>query len=167
MSGGSGWGGRGAGQGPAGARGGGSGGVFLPLALSWAAGAVVRLAVGYLVAHGLVRLLGTEARLDDFAWRLGLLHVPAVLATALTVLAAVRVLPEERRGSRALYLSAALAVPLVALCYGYATAWQVAGIEGAVMPVVAAATGAAVGLGVDRLLEEGEPDALAGSLTVK
>lgn len=167
MSGGSGWGGRGAGQGPAGARGGGSGGVFLPLALSWAAGAVVRLTVGYLVAHGLVRLLGTEARLDHFAWRLGLLHVPAVLTTALTVLAAVRVLPEERRGSRALYLSAALAVPLVALCYGYATAWQVAGIEGAVMPVVAAATGAAVGLGVDRLMEDGEPDALAGSLTVK
>ncbi|MEU3221582.1 hypothetical protein ABZ695_00305 [Streptomyces sp. NPDC006976] len=141
--------------------------MFLPLALSWAAGAVVRLSVGYLVAHGLVRLLGTEARLDHFAWRLGLLHVPAVLTTALTVLAAVRVLPEERRGSRALYLSAALAVPLVALCYGYATAWQVAGIEGAVMPVVAAATGAAVGLGVDRLMEEGEPDALAGSLTVK
>lgn len=158
-------GGRDVGQGSAEASG--SGGVFAPLALSWAAGAVVRLAVGYLVAHGLVRLLGTDARLDDFAWRLGLLHVPALLATALTVLAAVRVLPEERRGSRALYLSAALGVPLVALCYGYATAWQVAGIEGAVMPVVAAATGAAVGLGVDRLMEEGEPDSFAGSLTVE
>ncbi|THA65278.1 hypothetical protein E6P78_18495 [Streptomyces sp. A0958] len=131
--------------------------MFFPLVRSWVAGTVVHLAVGYLVSRGLVGVLATDARLDDFAWRLGLLHVPAVLMTVLTVLAAARVLPEERRESRTLYVSAALGVPLVALCYGYATAWQVAGVEGAVMPVVAVATGAVVGLGVDRLMEEVDP----------
>lgn len=130
--------------------------VFFPLARSRVVGTVVHLAVGYLVSRGLVGMPATDARLDRFGRRLGLLHVPAVLAAALTVLAAVRVLPEEQRESRTLYVSAALGVPLGALCYGYAVGSQVVGIEGVVMPVVAVATGTVVGLGVDRLMEEGD-----------
>ncbi|WP_406454238.1 hypothetical protein OG782_24165 [Streptomyces sp. NBC_00876] len=167
MSGGSGWGsGSGGhippGHGPGRAGGGGSGGsggVFFPLTRSWAVGIVVYLIAGYLVSRGLVEMLATEERLDVFTWRLGLLHVPAVVTTVLTVLSAARVLPEEQRESRPLYLSAALGVPLGALCYGYAMSWQVSNAEGVVMPLVALATGAAVGLAVDRLMEDSDTEA--------
>ncbi|MET7340392.1 hypothetical protein [Streptomyces sp. NPDC005547] len=141
--------------------GGGPGSAFFPLARSWAAGTVVYLAAGYLVSRGLVALLATGDRLDSFAWRLGLLHVPAVLTTVLTVLAAVRVLPEERRVSPPSYLLAGLGVPLGGLCYGYAMAREAVGAEGVLMPLAAAATGTVVGLGLDRLMEDGEPEPMA------
>ncbi|MEU9095555.1 hypothetical protein ACIOEW_10230 [Streptomyces sp. NPDC087901] len=134
--------------------------MLFALARCWVAGAIVHVVSGYVISRGLVDLLATDERLDVFAWRLGLQHVPAVLTTVLTVLAAARTLPEERRNSRPLYLSAALAVPLAALGYGYgyghsyAVEWQVAGIEGFLMPVVILATGAAVGLSVDRLVDD-------------
>ncbi|MER5274717.1 hypothetical protein ABT025_03040 [Streptomyces sp. NPDC002809] len=134
--------------------------MLFALVRCWAAGAVVHVVSGYVISRGLVDLLATDERLDVFAWRLGLQHVPAVLTTVLTVLAAARTLPEDRRGSRPLYLSAALVVPLAALGYGYgyghsyAVEWQVSGIEGFLMPVVILATGAAVGLSVDRLMED-------------
>lgn len=166
MSGGSGWGNGSTGHIPPGhgpGRTGGGGGTFFPLARSWAVGVVVYLIAGYLVSRGLVQMLATEERLDAFAWRLGLLHVPAVLTTVLTVLAAVRVLPDEQRESRPVYLAAALGVPLGALCYGYAMSWQVAEIEGFVMPVVALATGSAVGLAVDRLMEDGDAESAPSS----
>ncbi len=141
----------------------GGGGVLLALARCWAAGAVVHVVSGYVISRGLVDLLATDERLDVFAWRLGLQHVPAVLTTVLTVLAAARTLPEDRRGSRPLYLSAALFAPLAALGYGYAAQWQVSDIEGVLMPVVILATGAAVGLSVDRLMEETDAESPQGS----
>lgn len=107
-----------------------------------------------MISHGLIDLLATDERLDVFAWRLGLRHVPVVLTTVLTVLAAARTLPGERRTSRPLYLSASLVVPLAALGYGYASASQVSGFEGVLMPAVTLATGAVVGLSVDRLMDD-------------
>lgn len=108
------------------------------------------------MSRGLVDLLATDERLDVFVWRLGLWHVPAVLTTVVTVLAAARVLPGEQRTSRPLYLAAALGVPLAALGYGYAVLWQVTDVEGALMPVVTLATGAAVGLTLDRLIDDSD-----------
>ncbi|MFG3407250.1 hypothetical protein [Streptomyces sp. NPDC048142] len=118
-------------------------------------GALVYLAAGFVTSRVLVELLGTEARLETFGWRLALIHLPALLVTLLTVLAAARILPDEHReSSRALYLLAALAVPLAGLLYGFAVAGEVVGIEGVLMPAVSLAAGAASGVAVDRLLEE-------------
>lgn len=157
MTGGGGWGSGGAGHIPPGNGGGGtgaSGGVFFALTRSWAAGALVYIAAGYLVSRGLVELLATDERLASFGWRLALLHVPNVITTVLTVLASARVLPDEHRESRPLTLLAALTVPLAALVYGLAVSWHLVDVEGTLMPIVALATGAAAGLAVDRLLDD-------------
>ncbi|WP_329195009.1 hypothetical protein [Streptomyces sp. NBC_01435] len=157
MTGGGGWGSGGAGRIPPGNGGGGSGasgGVFFALTRSWAAGALVYIAAGYLVSRGLVELLATDERLASFGWRLALLHVPSVITTVLTVLAAARVLPDEHRESRPLTLLAALTVPLAALVYGLAVSWHLVDVEGTLMPMVSLATGAAAGLAVDRLLDD-------------
>lgn len=164
MSGGGGWGERSAGHIPPGRHGaagsgaprhGRQGGRFFALTRSWVTGALVYLAAGFVTSRVLVELLGTETRLETFGWRLALFHLPALLVTLLTVLAAARVLPDEYRASlRALYLLAVLAVPLAGLLYGFAVAGDVVGIEGVLMPAVSLAAGAASGVAVDRLLEE-------------
>ncbi|MET9662025.1 hypothetical protein [Streptomyces sp. NPDC006510] len=157
MTGGGGWGSGSAGHIPPRNGGGGSGangGVFFALTRSWAAGALVYIAAGYLVSRGLVELLATDERLTSFGWRLALLHVPNVITTVLTVLASARVLPDEHRESRLLTLLAALTVPLAALVYGLAVSWHLVDVEGTLMPVVSLATGAAAGLAVDRLLDD-------------
>ncbi|MDQ0794287.1 hypothetical protein [Streptomyces sp. B1I3] len=151
MSGDEGWGGRSAGHIPPG---GGGRGWFFPLTRAWAAGALVYVASGFVVTRALVETLATDERLDAFGWRLALLHLPGVVVTVLTVLAAARALPEERRDSRVLYPLGALAVPPAGLAYGYVVSWDVVGTEGILMPVVAMVTGAAVGLALDRLVEE-------------
>ncbi|RST18920.1 hypothetical protein EF908_32625 [Streptomyces sp. WAC04770] len=130
------------------------GGRFLALTRSWAAGTLVYVAVGFLTSRVLLELLGSGPRLETFGWRLALLHIPALAVTLLTVLAAARLLPDEYRESRTLYLLAALAVPLAGLAYGFAVSWEAVGIEGVLMPVVSLAAGAASGVAVDRLLEE-------------
>ncbi|MFF4095813.1 hypothetical protein ACFYYY_18605 [Streptomyces sp. NPDC001834] len=161
MTGGGGWGSGSAGHIPPGGGGGASGagsGVFFALTRSWAAGALVYIAAGYLVSRGLVELFATEERLASFGWRLGLLHVPNVITTVLTVLASVRVLPYERRESRVLTLLAALGVPVAAVVYGLAVSWHLVGIEGTLMPIVTLATGSAAGLAVHRLLEDREDE---------
>ncbi|MET9919866.1 hypothetical protein ABZZ04_22645 [Streptomyces sp. NPDC006435] len=161
MTGGGGWGSGSAGRIPPGNGGAGSGqsgGVFFALTRSWAAGALVYIAAGYLVSRGLVEMLATEERLASFGWRLGVLHVPNVITTVLTVLAAARVLPDEHRESRLVSLSAALGVPVAALGYGLAVSWHVMNIEGTLMPIVSLATGAAAGLAVDRLLDDRADD---------
>lgn len=135
------------------------GGPLLALVRCWAVGAVVHVIAGYAISRGLVDLLATDERLDVFTWRLALQHVPAVLTTVLTVLAAARVLPAEHRTSRPRYLSAVLAVPLAALGYGYAVLWQLSDMEAVLLPVVTLATGAAVGLAVDRLLDDSDTGA--------
>ncbi|MFF5894970.1 hypothetical protein ACFY8O_03485 [Streptomyces argenteolus] len=152
MSGGRDWGSGIPGHVPPGSTGGGDG-WFFPLSRSWAAGALMYVATGFLVTRALVETLGTGERLDLFGWRLALLHLPGVLVTVLTVLAAARALPDRQRESGVLRLLAALAVPVAGLAYGYAVAWEVVGTEGVVMPAVAMVTGSAVGLAVDRLLE--------------
>lgn len=164
MSGGSDWGGRIPGHVPPGAAGDGSGsGWFFPLTRGWAAGALVYVVAGFLVTRALVETLATDERLDSFGWRLALLHLPAVLVTVLTVLAAARALPDRHRESRLLHLLGTLAVPVAGLAYGYVVAWDVVGTEGLLMPAVAMVTGAAVGLAVDRLLEDGDTDAAPSS----
>ncbi|WP_398863448.1 hypothetical protein [Streptomyces sp. C11-1] len=144
-------------------RGGGGGSVahgqqdgrLFALTRSWVAGALVYLTAGLLVSRILLGLLGTEARLDTFGWRLALIHLPALAVTLLTVLAAARVLPDEyRAASRPLYLLATLTVPLGGLLYGFAVSWDVVGIEGVLMPAVSLAAGAASGVAVDRLVAE-------------
>ncbi|MFE7710890.1 hypothetical protein ACFU6I_35090 [Streptomyces sp. NPDC057486] len=135
---------------------GGSGGAFFPLTRSWAVGALVYIIAGFLVSRGLVETLATGERLEEFTWRLGLLHVPSVITSLLTVLAAARVLPEEQRESRPVYLAAALGVPVAGLAYGLVVSWHLVGIEGVLMPFVVLVTGSAAGLAVDRLLEEDE-----------
>ncbi|MEU5717884.1 hypothetical protein AB0G71_19220 [Streptomyces sp. NPDC020403] len=151
MSGGEGWGRGNAGRTPPG---GGSGSWFFPLTRSWAVGALVYIAAGYVVTRVLVETLVTAERLDVFGWRLVLLHLPGVVVTVLTVLAAARALPEERRDSRVFRLLAALVVPVAGLAFGYAVSWGVVDTEGVLMPLVAMVTGAAVGLALERLLEE-------------
>ncbi|MFJ9622208.1 hypothetical protein [Streptomyces sp. NPDC101181] len=132
-----------------------SGGRFFALTRSWVAGAFVYLAAGFLTSQAPLQLLGSEARLETFGWRLALIHLPALAVTLLTVLAAVRVLPDEyRAASRPTYLLAALAVPLAGLLYGFSVSWDVVGIEGVLMPAVSLAAGAASGVAVDRLVEE-------------
>ncbi|MGW4215437.1 hypothetical protein ACWEJZ_00180 [Streptomyces bacillaris] len=130
------------------------GGRFLALTRSWAAGTLVYVAAGFLTGRVLLELLGSGTRLETFGWRLALLHIPALAVTVLTVLAAARLLPDEYRESRTLYLLAALTVPSAGLAYGFAVSWEAVGIEGVLMPVVSLATGAASGVAVDRLLEE-------------
>jgi hypothetical protein len=129
-------------------------GWFFPLTRSWAAGALVYIAAGFLMSRALVETLATEERFELFGWRLALLHLPGVLVTVLTVLATARVLPDEQRGSRVLYLLGTLTVPVAGLAYGYIVSWDVVGTEGILMPVVAMVTGSAVGLAADRLMEE-------------
>lgn len=113
------------------------------------------------MTRGLVETLATDERLQDFTWRLALLHVPSVITTLLTTLAAARVLPDEQRESRLLYLLATLSVPVVGLAYGLFVSWHVVGVEGVLMPVVVLVTGSAVGLAVDRLLEADETEPAA------
>ncbi|MGW3655902.1 hypothetical protein ACWD6R_09385 [Streptomyces sp. NPDC005151] len=131
-----------------------SGGAFFPLTRSWAVGALVYIVAGFLVSRGLVETLATGERLEEFTWRLSLLHVPSVITSLLTVLAAARVLPEEQRESRPVYLAAGLGVPVAGLAYGLFVSWHLVGIEGVLMPLVVLVTGSAAGLAVDRLLEE-------------
>lgn len=157
MSGGSDWGGGVPGQVPQGVSGG-RGGWFFPLSRSWAAGALIYIASGYLVNRALVETLATDDRLELFGWRLGLLHLPGVLVTVLTVLAAARALPDRQRESRLLRLLGTLAVPVAGLVLGYAVTWDVVGTEGVLMPVVVMVTGAAVGLALDRLLDDRGPE---------
>ncbi|MFJ3186220.1 hypothetical protein [Streptomyces halstedii] len=156
MSGGGGWADGNAGHIPADGGSGPSpgGGPLLALTRSWAAGALVYVAAGFLVTRTLVEPLATGERLDLFGWRLALLHLPGVLITVLTVLASARALPDEHCGSPTRYLSATLAVPLAGLAYGYAVSWDLVNSEGVLMPVVAMVTGACVGLALDRLLED-------------
>ncbi|MGW1704267.1 hypothetical protein ACWCP8_01590 [Streptomyces sp. NPDC002206] len=137
------------------------GGVFFPLTRSWAVGTLVYVFAGILVTRGLVETLATDERLQAFTWRLALLHVPSVITTLLTTLAAARVLPDEQRESRLLYLLATLGVPVVGLAYGLYVSWHVVGVEGVLMPVVVLVTGSAVGLAVDRLLEADETESAA------
>lgn len=113
------------------------------------------------MTRGLVETLATDERLQEFTWRLALLHVPSVITTLLTALAAARVLPDEQRESRLLYLLATLGVPVVGLAYGLYVSWHVVGVEGVLMPVVVLVTGSAVGLAVDRLLEADETEPAA------
>ncbi|MFJ2026577.1 hypothetical protein ACIODW_22615 [Streptomyces sp. NPDC087897] len=128
---------------------------FFALTRSWVVGGLVYLALGFVTSRVLVELLGSEARWETFGWRLALIHLPALVVTLLTVLAAARVLPEEHReSSRTLYLLAVLAVPMGGLLYGFAVAGDVVGIEGVLMPAVSLAAGAASGVAVDRLVEE-------------
>ncbi|MEK8144709.1 hypothetical protein NKH18_32910 [Streptomyces sp. M10(2022)] len=98
-------------------------GWFLPLTRSWAVGAVVYIVTGLFMTRALVETLATGDRLEVFGWRLALLHLPGIVITVLTVLAAARTLPDTHRASRALYLSGALAVPAAGLAYGYAVSW--------------------------------------------
>nr|WP_104788671.1 hypothetical protein [Streptomyces sp. QL37]PPQ59443.1 hypothetical protein C5F59_24340 [Streptomyces sp. QL37] len=149
----SGWGDRSAGHIPPGVTGRRSG-RLLSLSRSWAAGALVYVFAGFLMTRALVETLATDERLELFGWRLALLHLPGVLVTVLTVLAAARALPAPHRESRPLRLLGALAVPVAGLAYGYAVAWDVVGNEGLLMPAVAMVTGAAVGLALDRLLDD-------------
>lgn len=135
--------------------------MFFPLTRSWAAGALVYVFAGILVTRGLVETLATDERLQVFTWRLALLHVPSVITTLLATLAAARVLPDEQRESRLLYLLATLGVPVVGLAYGLYVSWHVVGVEGVLMPVVVLVTGSAVGLAVDRLLEADETEPAA------
>ncbi|MGW7361839.1 hypothetical protein ACWGI8_00055 [Streptomyces sp. NPDC054841] len=128
-------------------------GPFFALIRSWAAGVLVYFACGLLFAKLLLEPLASSERFEVFGWRLALLHVPSVLTTLLTVLAAARVLPEPQRESRPVQLLATLTVPLAGLAYGYAVSWDVLAAEGVFMPVVALVTGAAMGLAVDRLIE--------------
>ncbi|MEU5658083.1 hypothetical protein ABZ802_21075 [Streptomyces sp. NPDC047737] len=153
MSGGRDWGRGIPGHVPPGSAGGGDG-WFFPLSRSWAAGALVYVVAGFLMTRALVETLATDERLETFGWRLVLLHLPGVLVTVLTVLAAARALPDRQRESGFLRLLGALAVPVAGLVYGYAVAWDVVGTEGVVMPAVAMVTGSAVGLAADRLLED-------------
>lgn len=153
MSGGNDWGSRVPGPVPPGGHEGGDG-WFLPLCRSWAAGALVYVVAGFLMTRALVETLATDERLELFGWRMALLHLPGVLVTVLTVLAAARALPADRRDSRALYFLGTLAVPVAGLAYGYAVSRHVVGTEGLLMPVVAMVTGAAVGLALDRLLDD-------------
>ncbi|MFC9943683.1 hypothetical protein [Streptomyces pratensis] len=153
MSGGGGWEDRSAGRTPPGGPVIGSGGRFLSLSRSWAAGALVYVVAGYLMTRALVETLATDERLELFGWRLAVLHLPGVLVTVLTVLSAVRALPARHRDSRSLYFLGALAVPVAGLALGYAVTWDVVDTEGLLMPVVAMATGAAVGLALDLLVE--------------
>ncbi|MFD7612311.1 hypothetical protein [Streptomyces sp. NPDC059828] len=136
----------------------GDSGRFFALVRSWAAAIVVYFVCGLLFARALLEPLATSERLDAFAWRLALLHVPGILTITLTVLAAARLLPEPRRDSLPVRLAATLTVPLVALAYGYAVTWQVLAPEGVFMPAVSFATGAAAGLVLDRLVEGRGPD---------
>lgn len=154
MSGG-GWGDRGASRIPPG---GGGGGWFFPLSRSWAAGALVYLITGFLTARALVGTLATDERLASFGWRLALLHLPSILVTALTVLAAARALPGRQRDSPVSRLLGALPVPVAGLALGYVMTWDVVDTEGLLMPVVAVVTGAAVGLSLDRLLDDRDSD---------
>ncbi|WP_327115187.1 hypothetical protein OG206_12090 [Streptomyces sp. NBC_01341] len=169
MSGGSDWGDRVPGHIPPGAAGGpgGGGGWFFPLSRGWAAGALVYVVSGFLVTRALVETLATDERLGQFGWRLALLHLPGVLVTVLTVLASARALPGRQRGSRVPYLLGTLAVPVAGLAFGYTVTWDVVGAEGLLMPVVAMATGAAVGLALDRLLEERDDDPASAPTTYR
>ncbi|MFD6530086.1 hypothetical protein [Streptomyces sp. NPDC060184] len=130
--------------------------LFLPLVRSWVAGALVLVAAGFMVGRALEVTLGTPERLESFGWRLGLRHVPSLAVTALAVLAAARLLPERLRASRMLYPLGCLAVPLAGLGHGYAVSWgwDLADIEGLLMPAASLVTGAAAAIAVDRLLEE-------------
>lgn len=161
MNGGSGWGEGSAGRRPPGhgpgrtGRGGGTA-ALSALGRCWVVGAVVHVVAAYVFSRGLVAPLATDERLGVFTWRLGLQHVPAVLITVVTVLAAARVLPSERRASRPLHLSATLGVPVAALIHGYAVLGRAPDMEGALLPVVTLVTGAAVGLALDRLMDDGD-----------
>ncbi|WP_406146242.1 hypothetical protein [Streptomyces sp. NBC_01012] len=137
------------------------GGWFFPLSRSWAVGALVYVLTALLMARALVETLATDERLETFGWRLALLHLPNVAVTVLTVLAAARTLPARQRASRFLYLLGSLAVPVAGLAYGYAVARDVVDSEGVLMPAVTVVTGAAVGLALDRLAEDGD-DTAAG-----
>ncbi|UUN28922.1 hypothetical protein [Streptomyces sp. FIT100] len=142
------------GYGPPGRHGPGGGSeLFFALIRSWAAAVIVYFACGLLFAKALLEPLATTDRLEVFGWRLALLHVPGIVTTVLTVLVAARVLPEPQRDSRPVRLFATLTVPLAALGYGYAVSWRFLSTEGLLMPVVALATGAAIGIALDRLLE--------------
>ncbi|WP_299533064.1 hypothetical protein [uncultured Streptomyces sp.] len=122
-------------------------------------GAFVYVAAGFVVSRALLGTLGGDGRLESFGWRLGLLHLPNLVVTGLATLAAARTLPDEHRASRLLYPLGALAVPLAGLVYGFAVSFDAVGVEGVLMPVTSLATGAAVGLAVDRLLEDrAEPE---------
>ncbi|MCX5399407.1 hypothetical protein [Streptomyces sp. NBC_00102] len=143
-------------------------GWFLPLFRSWAAGALVFVALGFLADRTVDATLGTPERMESFAWRLGLLHVPGLAVAAFAVLAAARPLPERHRASRLLYPLGCLTAPTVVLGLGYgrgygdghrygdAMPWNLdaLGIEGVLMPVATLAAGAVLGVVVDRLLEE-------------
>ncbi|WP_405388864.1 hypothetical protein OG596_13530 [Streptomyces sp. NBC_01102] len=168
MSGGGGWGDRSAGHIPpghsSGRAHGNREGWFFPLTRSWAAGALVYIAAGFLVTRAFVETLATQERFEDFGWRLTLLHLPGVIVTVLTVLASARVLSDEQRDSRAMYLLGTLTVPVAGLAYGYIVSWDVVGTEGVLMPVVSMGTGSAVGLALDRLLEEHGSEESSSSL---
>ncbi|WP_432104914.1 hypothetical protein [Streptomyces sp. bgisy091] len=162
MSGGSDWGGGVPGRGRTGSAGDREGrgeGLFFPLSRSLAAGALVYVVAGFVFARALIETLATDERLELFGWRLGLLHLPNIAVTALTVLASTRAFPARHRDSRALFLLGSLTVPVAALVYGYVTTWDVADAEGLLMPLVAVVTGAAVGLGLDALIEGRDTDA--------
>ncbi|MFE3515022.1 hypothetical protein [Streptomyces sp. NPDC059166] len=162
MSGGSDWGGGVPGRGRAGTAGGRGGtgeGWFFPLSRSLAAGALAYVLSGMLLASVLIETLASDERLELFGWRLALLHLPNVVVTVLTVLASARAFPARHRGSRVLYLLGTLTVPVAGLAYGYWTTWDAADAESVLMPAVVVVTGAAVGLALDRLIEERGTDA--------
>ncbi|MGW0857951.1 hypothetical protein ACWD3D_22215, partial [Streptomyces sp. NPDC002690] len=125
-------------------------GWFGPLARSWVAGALVFVALGFMADRASDVMLGPPERLEDFGRRLVLLHVPRLAVTALAVLAAARLLPDSHRASRTLYPLGCLTVPLAGLGYGYAISWDLAGIEGLLMPAASLIAGAAVGIALDR-----------------
>ncbi|WP_328719664.1 hypothetical protein OHT52_09330 [Streptomyces sp. NBC_00247] len=126
-------------------------GWFAPLTRSWAAGAPVCVALGFMADRASDVVLGSPQHLEDFGRRLLLLHIPHLAVTVLAVLAAARLLPESHRASRTLYPLGCLTVPLVGLGNGYGVSWEVVGIEGVLMPAVSLVAGAVVGIALDCL----------------
>ncbi|MGW2860289.1 hypothetical protein [Streptomyces sp. NPDC001205] len=125
-------------------------GVFFPLMRSWAAGIVALYGSGYLLGFAYDAFANVE-RLDSFAWRLALIHLPNVLGTVLAVWIAARLLPEPHRESALLYLAAALAMPILAAARALLVAWGLLTVEGISMMAAAAVFGGAAGLALDHL----------------
>ncbi|TQK52184.1 hypothetical protein FBY35_2611 [Streptomyces sp. SLBN-118] len=130
------------------------GAALLALVRAWAAGVVVLVFSEYLWATLVRDVPATGPRMETFGGRLLLAHVPNAVCIATAVWAAARIHREPFRDSVPGHLTAAFAVPVVALALNMAVRRQELAAEGVLLSNAVLVVGCVAGYAADRLQDE-------------
>ncbi|AXG80007.1 hypothetical protein [Streptomyces paludis] len=132
----------------------GRGAPVFALMRAWAAGIIALLFTEYLQATLVYDYLASDDRLETFAGRLMLIHLPNAVCIALATWAAGRVHSDPYRDHQLQHLLAVFAVPVAAQAVNMALQWDGLVAEGVLMSNAVLVVGCVTGYAVERLQED-------------